>query len=35
MKGPFEFSFMDLAMALALVGFVVWMVRVGPAGTIF
>jgi hypothetical protein len=35
MKGLFGFSLWDMAMAVTLVAFVLWMVSIGPAGTIF
>lgn len=35
MKSLFGFSLLDMAMAGTLVAFVIWMVSVGPGGTIF
>ena len=35
MKGLFGFSFFDLALAVALVAFVLWMVSVRPSGNVF
>jgi hypothetical protein len=35
MKGLLGFSFFDFALAVALIAFVLWMVSIGPNGTIF
>ena len=35
MKGLFGFSFFDLALAVTLVGFVLWMVSVRPSGIVY
>jgi hypothetical protein len=35
MKGLLRFSFFDFALAVVLVAFVLWMIHIGPSGTIF